>query len=330
MIKDKSIETLRGVAIISIVIFHVIGRNSHNGLQFAGNSFWQYFNYSFKYLRLPLFSTISGFVYALKPVQHGDFVKFLKGKSRRILLPFFFVSSLQYLANATIPNVNTIVSLQQMWKIYIFPYGQFWFLQSLFLIFIVVIILEKFDFICYFRRWGLIFLSAIFLLISINSRYNFKIFNLSEALYLFPFFLLGIGLQRFPEKIFIKPLLVLFVLAFILGIILQQLNWFGLVDLEQQHHGLTSIIVGISGMYLFFHFRKANNSLAKIGYFAYSIYLFHIFGTAGSRIMLQHFGIEDPLSLFICGVAAGIMIPIMVEVAISKNIISRRLFLGLK
>ncbi len=330
MSKDKSIETLRGIAIISIVIFHVIGRNGHAGLRFADNSLWQYFNYSFKYLRLPLFSTISGFVYALKPVQHGDLTQFLKGKSRRILLPFFFVSALQYLANATIPNVNTIVSLQQIWKIYFFPYGQFWFLQSLFLIFILIIILERYDCLCQFRDWSLIFLGAIFLLVSINSRCHFKLFNLSSTLYLFPFFLLGIGLQRFPEKIFAKPLFILLVLAFIFGIILQQLNWFGLVCLGQQHHGLISILVGISGMCLIFYFRKVNNSLAKIGHFAYAIYLFHIFGTAGSRIMLRYFGIENSLSLFICGIAAGLTIPILIEFFISKDVVMRRLFLGLK
>ncbi len=214
--------------------------------------------------------------------------------------------------------------------IYLFPYGQFWFLQALFIIFMAVTILEKFEVTTDFKRWSFSFLSAVILLMTVNATYQLKLFNLNGCLYLFPFFLLGMGLQRFSDKILIKPVLPLLLAVFILGLILQQLNWFELVALERQRHGLLSVVVGVTGICLVFYLKRSVTWLAKIGYFSYSIYLFHIFGTAGSRILLRIMGLENTLLLFLGGVFAGVGLSIFVEFILLNNALTRRVFLGLR
>ena len=330
MAKQQSIETLRGIAIISIVAFHVIGNDSRDGLQLADDSLWQYINYSFMYLRLPLFSALSGFVYALKPVELDSAVRFLKGKSRRILLPFISVSSLQYLVNVFVPQTNNAVKLQDIWSIYFYPYAQFWFLQALFMIFIVISILESFKITTVFKWWALTLICAVTMLVTLGPECRINLFKIHGCLYLFPFFLLGVGLQRFPGKILKKPLPAMLFIIFMGGIFLQQLNWYGLVDLERQQHGLLSVAIGGSGISLLFHTRRSVTFLVRIGYFSYAIYLFHIFGTAGSRIMLRLVGVESAVLLFICGVIAGIGAPVVIEVVLLRSIVARRIFLGLK
>ncbi|MBW2464545.1 MAG: acyltransferase, partial [Deltaproteobacteria bacterium] len=95
--KDASIETLRGIAILMMVAGHVIGHDVHAGMRVADDSTWRYVYSSFEYVRLPLFTCISGFVYALHPVTAQNFRAFLVGKAHRVLLPLFFVGTLQFL-----------------------------------------------------------------------------------------------------------------------------------------------------------------------------------------------------------------------------------------
>jgi len=167
-------------------------------------------------------------------------------------------------------------------------------------------------------------------LMTVSPACQCRLFAFKGSLYLSPFFLLGMGLQRFHHKILLKPVLVALAVLFITGTVLQQLNWFGLVDLERQRHGWLGVMVGVSGICLLFYLRKPVSWLAKIGYFAYGIFLFHVFGTAGSRIVLRSMGVESAMVLFMSGVVAGVGIPIIIEVMVRHHPAARRLLLGLR
>ena len=60
--KELSIETLRGLAIVLMVMGHVIGSKSNGGLQVSDDSWYRYFYLTLSPLRMPLFTVISGYV----------------------------------------------------------------------------------------------------------------------------------------------------------------------------------------------------------------------------------------------------------------------------
>ena len=70
------------------------------------------------------------------------------------------------------------------------------------------------------------------------------------------------------------------------------------------------------------------NVFARIGLFSYTIYLYHVFFTAATRIALKKIGIVDINSVFILSLIAGVFLPIIVEKVFNKNDITRLLFLG--
>jgi fucose 4-O-acetylase-like acetyltransferase len=329
--KEESIETLRGIAIILMVAGHVIGDTHLTGLKVDDNSLWRYFYYSFEYLRMPLFTAISGFVYALKPVKADSAFRFFKGKSRRILLPFITVATVQYIMNAIVPSVNTPTKIQDIWRIYIFGYGQFWFLQALFQVFIVIIFLEILNITMNFKGWIISFVLSVLLLVVGKSYITYDVFNFQRFIYLLPFFLLGIGLNRFKDILFKKEVVVFISAILIVGLIVQQLKWFHVLPQDDGRSGITGVMVGITGIFIIFRVRGTNKFLADLGYYAYGIYLFHVFSTAGSRILSRFMGIENTGLLFLIGLFFGLVFPILLEKYVLLRVpILKKLFLGLK
>lgn len=328
--KEQSIETLRGIAIVLMVAGHVIGDNSATGLQVRDESAWRYFYFTFEYLRMPLFTAISGFVYALKPLQAAHIGRFLQGKSRRILIPFISVATVQYLMNALVPNVNNPVPLGDIWKIYIFSYGQFWFLQALFLVFLTIVVLEYYKVLDTIKWWTISLAIAVVMLLVINQNYLINYFSFSRYLYLLPFFLLGLGLNRFKDQLFKKPIVLVLLATLVVSVTIQQLEWFEVISTHSHRFSAISVFVGLSGIWLIFHIRRPFRWLAELGYYSYGIYLFHVFGSAGSRIFAKMLGIDNMAMLFSIGLIFGLGFPILAELVILKSALLRRLFLGLR
>lgn len=294
-----------------------------------GHSGWRYFYYTFEYLRMPLFAAISGFVYCKRPAGDSDIMIFYKGKARRILLPLIFVGTLHFLVQYLVPGTNSKPYLSDFWKIFLTAYEHFYYLQSTFLIFIFIGIIDQLKLMLSLRNWLIIFLLAAMARNLIPEFYP-NIFSINGFFSLIPFFILGCGINRFPDlftlKAFIKPVGILFILA----ILFQQYIWFSGFILSHMEIATLSIFVGISGIIILFYIRKDISLMSRIGYYSFGIYLFHVFGTAGSRILMSKFGIGNNAVIFSIGLLFGILIPIFIELNLEKFKITRRLFLGLR
>src|SRR3990167_1539045 len=92
--KDQSIETLRGIAIVLVVAGYIIQADL-NHIDSGITAFLDWMYYLLKPIRMPLFTVISAYLYAASPATRETFKKLVTGKSRRILIPFFVVSTLQ-------------------------------------------------------------------------------------------------------------------------------------------------------------------------------------------------------------------------------------------
>src|SRR5689334_19069336 len=105
--KDQSIETLRGIAIL-LVVAGYISREfilpmdlTHPSLTV---SILKYIEHTLSTIRMPLFTVISGYLYAASPVTFETLKKLISGKFRRIMVPFLIFSTFQFLFFLFVPD----------------------------------------------------------------------------------------------------------------------------------------------------------------------------------------------------------------------------------
>lgn len=328
--KNTTVETLRGTAIILVVIGHIIGSDSTGGMKVCDDSIWRYFYYSFQYLRLPLFTVLSGYVYSLHPAKFINIKTFINKKIRRLLLPLIFVGGLYYIIRYFVPGTNFKDPLTEIWKLLFYPYTLYWYLPSLFIIFLVVSILDSFNLIRTFRDWISVMALATVLLfiettdaIQITTNY----FSFKGAMFLFPHFIFGIGLNKFKHLI-TKFNIKVASFFLILCIIIQQFLWFSKLEIGLNYTTLLSFIIGVTFSLLMLSLTINIKILTYIAKYAYSIYLFHAFGTAGVRIIFNMLNITNALLIFSVSIIVAIGLSIITEIALNKLAITRLLFLG--
>jgi peptidoglycan/LPS O-acetylase OafA/YrhL len=334
--KDYSIETLRGIAIVLLVTHHVIG-NPNSGLRLPNNSLLHYLDESLEFLRLPLFTVISGYIYCLSPVKLGKQKDFMMRKLRRLIYPLFTVAPITYIFQALAPGTNNPRKISEIYTIFTSNYIHFWYLKALFLLFLIIVLLEGLDVLKQKSKWLLI-LSISFLisfafyeLLPSNWGKGTDLVSIKNCFYLLPFFLLGLGIKRFDITNH-KGVIAFAFIVFILGIIVQQLELMGLIDkyslASRASRSALGSITGACGNIIFFRYRKSVNSLAWIGGYAFSIYLFHMFGIGGSRVLLKILGINYTLVSLLMGVIISVTVSIIIHIILDKYHITRVYFLG--
>jgi glucan biosynthesis protein C len=331
--KDLSIETLRGIAIVLVVIGHVIGSASDGGMQVSDDSFMRYFYYTFiECLQMPLFTVIAGWVYALYPIKPGNFSAFVEKKIYRILVPMIVVGVSYFLLQYLTPGTNKKGNLLEIWKLLVFPYTLYWYLYSLFIVIVIVSIADTKKLMQKINGW-LVMLIVSFLVLLFRDYFipieypNYLSYK--GAIYLLPFFVLGIGMVRF-KKVFQSKILILITACIItVTITIQQLAWFKLIDVAVTKDNLTGLLLGTTGTFLLFSMKLKAKWLIWIGAYSYSIFLFHAFGTAGGRIILKTTGMNYTVLIFIISLFFGLLLPVLAEIILDKFKMTRFLFLGL-
>jgi surface polysaccharide O-acyltransferase-like enzyme len=173
------INTLRGLACIFLVFFHAVGSNQYLGLKISEGALRD-LNDVLAYVRMPLFTFLSGVVYGLRPFS-GDWVRFLRGKLRRLVLPLLFVGT----AFAVLQVVFRKGGLGELAWIHIYPVAHFWFIQSLFWIFLCVAVVDGIKVGSKRTFFALIIGLALFLFLFSPRP---EIFSISGVIYLLPFF----------------------------------------------------------------------------------------------------------------------------------------------
>lgn len=315
--KDQSIETLRGIALVLLVAFHAV-EDSYPLI-------YEYFIYSFNYVRMPLFTIISGFIYALRPVTQGSEWVFFVGKVRRIIVPLIVVETLYFTMSNAFRGQWSAFS--KMWEIYFFIYEHFWFLQAIFFIFLTYLIIDRSKLIETVEKWFICMVLSVLISLFLPKS-NFLGFT--GYLYLLPYFTLGYGFNRFGNQLFTKPIILIILIAFVINTVIHQLIWFGYIDIFHDKISVISICGGITSTFLLFRYRFTIPSLAILGSYSYTVYLFHGFGISlmgkiNNIIGVHHFSYFMDFSLQLCaGIAGGILVHNLA----GKYSISRRLFLG--
>mgnify|MGYP001216723204 CR=1 FL=1 len=153
---------------------------------------------------------------------------------------------------------------------------------------------------------------------------NQPLFALSGTLYLFPFFLLGMLRTRYLKGERLNGILLvasLLALFFLFGTTNVDFN-------NVDKRSLAGLITSGACCIFLQNVGLKSAFLSAIGKFSYSIFLFHVFFTAGSRILLSKLGVTNLEALFLSGVLFGITAPIIVELVIVKSKLLQTLLLG--
>ena len=330
--RDDTIDTLRGLACLLLVLFHVIGHDETTGLEVSDDHILRYLANSLASVRMPLFTVLSGFVYAWRPLSGSAAApKFMQGKMRRLLIPLFVVGGASAVLMGLMANGFSLDLAILPFKALVIPHSVYWFLNALFLIFIVITILESLNVLNTFRNWLGVFAfsCAIFFVVPLVP----TVLGIGGALFLMPFFLLGLGLNRFSDRLLDKRLRLPVVLAAIIFFAVQQ---FWILD-----HRVTSpaslfdlylhVAVGVSATWSLILIAPSWRPLAWIGASSYALYLFHVFGVFGGRMLSYTLFPQGGLPLaFTLSLIAGVCGPLVVEFIAKRFSVTRTALLGLR
>lgn len=300
------IDTLRGLACILLVSFHVVGMPT-TGLRLPSSHWLVEFNDLLIYLRMPLFSFISGYVYAARPFQ-GDARQFIGAKTQRLLLPLLTVGTLFALVQRLTPGTNS-AGHQDWWLIHIVPVGHFWFLQSLFLIFLMIVLLERTALLSRGGTYGLVFAVCAALFVFARPPVYF---GLAGVAYLLPFFMGGLACRRFA--IGSTPARSLAAALFASAAV-----WLSMQTGQNATVDFAGLIVSLSLVFLLLRSGWQVRWLAYIGGFSFAIYLLHVFFTAASRLFFSATGLFDPVLHTLLGTTAGVLGPIAAAYVIARS-----------
>lgn len=329
--KNLYIETLRGLAILLVVIGHVIGSTPDGGMKIAYPSPFRYLYLFIDFIQMPLFTAIAGFVYAYRPVGLEYLKKFTVKKVYRLLIPMITVGTLYFLMQYFTPGTNKKGVLSDIWQIYVLPYTIYWYLPSLFLIFMAIALIDVNNFAKTVKG------ALICLLVSIVLMYVEEtklipdgvpnVLSFKGALLQLPYFIIGVMVCRFRSDGIPKSINAVAWILAVVAIVAIQVEWFK----PGTHDAIRNLICPLLVMpvlLLLLQSKWQNKFFVYIGAFAYSIYLFHVFFTGGVRILLVRVGITAQIPVFCGALIIATILPILAEILISKSKILSVLLLG--
>lgn len=332
--KDRSVETLRGIAVILLVAGHVVGADATNAMQVPDDSAWRLIYLAFEDIRMPLFTIISGYLYGLRPISStAGYRGLLRGKVRRLLLPMVVVSTLVFWLKLVTPGTNKKPDIHDFWRPYFFLFDHMWFLQAIFTVFVIVAALSLLPVVLYRRSTWVAVTAASFLpYVFVTVPGDWNIFSISGTFRLLPFFLVGYGFSFFGLGKVWRGWVMLFVAVFAIAYSLR------LVDLATGAalHGVPDralgVAVGVPAVALLFWARGhlANHFLAWIGGFSFGIYLLHWFTYSAARIGLRAVGVDNDFVTFGAGLLAGLALPILFQLLTRRMPTIRLVLLGEK
>lgn len=339
-------NTLRGIAAIAVVWHHCMlyYARTLDELQidpfFISNTLIKYPSVLLDPVRMPLFTILSGCVYALMPVSpQGNTGKFVSGKVRRIIIPFLFLSTVMYfdtyLFSGAYPtlhigNEETDIHPGFFWMTWFFHFGHLWFLQSLFVIFMVILLIDYRGWMNSLRHW-ILWLMAFAILPLVVPYTSFLSLGGTENLLFF--FIFGVGIRRFSTEIFIPKTIIV---SWLLLAVSMTFHVFGKLELipiakSTFEYRVLSVTSGACAAICLFSLQFSIKWLASIGNYSYSIYLYHalVMHHIAFYSMLSHSAASASL-WFVMVIICSIIAPILIEKLFIQVPYFRTLVLGKK
>jgi peptidoglycan/LPS O-acetylase OafA/YrhL len=312
-LESARVQALRGLACLLLVAFHAIGASSASGLHVSDDSSWRTFTNLVVHLRMPLFTFLSGFVYALRPLRPGQAWEFSGKKLRRLGVPLMVASTVLYGLHTAMHH--PVPPLSHLWSIYLFPYWHLWFVQALLVVFAVVIVLESIGALSTFTRFAVVLALSVALYFAAPFQTR-NLFSCYSATYLLPFFLCGLGAHRFRALVQSRDGLIATVCCLVVaqGVHSYVVLTRTLVPIEPvDQRSMLNLVIGVSAGLAALQLLPRARLLERVGGSSYTIYLYHPLFVAA---VLFPAGVHATTArgiTFLVAALAGVIGPILME-----------------
>lgn len=303
------IDMARGMAEVSVVTFHILQAMDNAKLTPQGLfNFWTPVG---DMIRMPLMMFVAGlFVeYSLRKGPKAYFT----GKAQRVVWPYLVWAHF-YAAYWWIrPSQFDHNTFQDVLLTTFFPGSHLWFLQALFIYYVVIYLLLK---------RGIWLALGVSLLVSVTTPlYDHE--GMQRLAYLFLFFTLGIGFSRvlrqrgFPFGPIVG--LALIVLAVVLPVLITAQFGYS----KYMPIAIPASIVGVLACLAIsrglVYVPVVNRLLTLFGTFSLEIYCAHIvFSSMTRQILVNLFGWQSFWPIFLLCTVAGLFMPIVLALALRR------------
>ncbi|MBZ5970461.1 acyltransferase family protein [Leuconostoc gasicomitatum] len=135
------LDFAKGITVFLVVIVHVVEGIYKTEMYHQYNTFSEITMGLLFTIVMPIFFSLSGYVY--KPVQNGqEFFKKASNKLFRLGMPYIIFSIIYVVLQHVSPGVHSLNSWHDLLQIYVMPVGYLWYLYVLFLVYVFVEIMH--------------------------------------------------------------------------------------------------------------------------------------------------------------------------------------------
>ncbi|WP_299681727.1 acyltransferase [uncultured Roseobacter sp.] len=323
--EHNPLETIRAIAVLMLVSYHVVGPTANAGLQIEAPHILRLSSEFLVDVRMPVFAFLAGYIYAIRPLSLSQYPKFVKGKFLRIYVPGA-VASILFLLVSNVMGTDFARPVSEAWRVLISSYAHFWFLQSICLIFLIY---GLFDAMVSGRFAPLVFIVACVVYIQ-RIFPGMGIMSWNGATYLFPYFMLGVICFRYRTVLRDHATAIAFgaVLVMLSSSALNIWTYFETGDFTASKRDLQSLAMGVGTSVFALLCLPRLHLLEKIRPYALTIYLYHVFATSFSRRIWDVAGLEDIWLRWLLGLAAGLAMPILLHLVVQRIPPVSRVMLG--
>ena len=297
-----NLDTLRGLACLMIVAVHVIGADPVDGLQLPAGSWWHQIMNNLEFVRLPLFTCLAGIFYGALPAARSGWPGFMSRKLRQFVPPLIFATLVFWGLRRWIYGADEDLLLA-----FVNGYLHLWYLDTLLVIFAVAAAAD----LAGGSRSHLLVMTAIASGLLYLVVPELDLLHLRNTLFLFPFFVFGVLLYRFPviatDRVSL-PLALPLTLAYPIAY-----NILGAGLPGTTLDALLTWTSGAAATVVLLRLMPRIGLLEIISIYSFTIYLWHPAASALVRTLLDTSGVGLVWFLFAIGLLAGVALPIVIH-----------------